>query len=462
MIGVVKHVAMNNQTTITAIATPAGRGGVSIIRVSGPKAKDIAADIFNKPLPPRLAQHGAFLDKEGETIDLGLALFFPGPHSFTGEDVVELHGHGGPVITDVLLQRVLALGAQLARPGEFSERAFLNDKIDLAQAEAIADLIDSSSTQAARAAMRSLQGVFSSKVKAILAQLIKLRVYIEAAIDFPEEEIDFLADDNINKSLAEIIDATSNLLKEAGQGVLLKEGLQVVIAGPPNAGKSSLLNCLAGYDSAIVTSIPGTTRDVLKENIHIDGLPLHIIDTAGLHSSSDEVEQEGMRRAEKAIAQADLVLLLCDISQSAITAPQQIWENFDIALPENTPIIIVQNKIDLTNDEPVLNTTQTHPTIKLSVKTNQGIDLLKQQLKEYAGYQSDSAGDFSARRRHLDALTEAKKSLLTGQQQLEQHKAGELLAEDLRSAQQALGKITGDYTADDLLGEIFSSFCIGK
>lgn len=441
--------------TIAAIATPPGRGGVGIIRISGPKTTEIAQSILGLLPKPRFAEYSVFQDQNGAAIDHGIALFFPKPHSFTGEDVLELHAHGGPVILDCLLHRILALGARLARPGEFSERAFLNDKLDLVQAEAIADLIDASSEQAARAAVRSLQGDFSKQIQQLVTALIHLRTYVEAAIDFPEEEVDFLTEGKISEKVSELLQQLQRLQSTARQGSLLREGMTVVIAGAPNAGKSSLLNALSGREVAIVTDIPGTTRDVLRDAIQIDGLPLHIIDTAGLRDSVDSVEQEGIRRAMLEIDSADRILLVVDGTNNA---PLPLF--FDKKLTNN--FTIIRNKIDLLDETPVLQNEKGTPVISLSAKTGAGVPLLREHLKACMGYQANYEGGFTARRRHLDALKRAGQALKNGHRQLATYRAGELLAEDLRQAQVALSEITGEFTSDDLLGNIFASFCIGK
>ncbi|GGX83721.1 tRNA modification GTPase MnmE [Litchfieldella qijiaojingensis] len=455
------HHPLYTQDTIAALATPPGRGGVGIVRVSGPGCRDIATTILGHCPAPRQAYYGPFGGAEG-IIDEGIALFFRGPHSFTGEDVLELQGHGGPVIMDLLLERCVQLGARLARPGEFSERAFLNDKLDLAQAEAIADLIDASSRTAAENALRSLQGEFSRRVEALVQRLIELRMYVEAAIDFPEEEIDFLADGHVAAKLGEVIAELAEVRAAAGQGALMREGMSVVIAGRPNAGKSSLLNALTEQDTAIVTEIEGTTRDVLREHIHIDGMPLHVIDTAGLRDTPDAVEQIGVARAWAEIEKADRVLLLVDAATTQATDPMAIWPEFVSRLPVPERLTLVRNKIDTSAEPPGLDTSTTPPTLRLSAKTGQGLDDLKAHLKNVMGYSATTEGRFSARRRHLDALDRAKRALTSGEAQLHGYGAGELLAEDLRDAQQALGEITGEFSADDLLGEIFGSFCIGK
>ncbi len=448
--------------TITAQATPPGRGGVGIVRVSGPLAKTISEQVLNIELKPRYAHYGPFFDDQGSEIDQGIALYFPGPNSFTGEDVLELQGHGGPIIIDLILKRVMALGARLAKPGEFSERAFLNDKLDLAQAEAIADLIDSSSEQAARCAIRSLQGEFSNRIHSLVEGLINLRIYVEAAIDFPEEEIDFLADGKVIGDLKSVLQQVEAVQAEARQGSLLREGMSVVIAGRPNAGKSSLLNALAGRETAIVTDIAGTTRDVLREHIHIDGMPLHIIDTAGLRDAPDEVERIGINRAWEEIRKADRVLLMVDSQSTSTDDPEQIWPEFVHQLPESSRITVIRNKADLSGETIGQSEAHDHTTITLSAKDQQGVDLLRAHLKETMGFSSTTEGGFMARRRHLDALERAHQLLVTGIDQLEFNGAGELLAEDLRQAQNALNEITGEFTPDDLLGRIFSSFCIGK
>lgn len=443
-----------NTDTIAAIATPPGRGGVGIIRVSGPLVKNIAKKILGKIPQPRFADYLSFFDQNNETIDSGLALYFVGPNSFTGEDVLELQGHGGPVVMDLLLQRVLDSGARIAKPGEFSERAFLNDKVDLAQAEAIADLIEAGSEQAAKSAVKSLQGEFSRWIDQSVEALTHLRMYVEAAIDFPEEEIDFLSDGHVTSSLENILAEMDKIFASAQQGVLLRDGMRVVLIGQPNTGKSSLLNALAGRDSAIVTHIAGTTRDVLREEINIDGMPLHVIDTAGLRESDDVVEQEGIKRTWLEIEQADRALLLIDDKTGITDEDEKIRQK----LPTSLAVTIVRNKIDLTKTSAYIKECE----IALSAKSGQGVELLRDHLKKIMGYTGLTEGVFLARRRHLDALIRAKEFVLNGQTQLKEAKAGELLAEDLRQAQQALGEITGFVSSDELLGRIFSSFCIGK
>lgn len=442
--------------TIAAMATPPGRGGVAIVRLSGSKAYAIALQLTTRNLiNPRTAHYCSFTNRQGELIDQGIVLYFKAPHSFTGEDVIELQVHGSPVLVDLLLQECLINGARLARPGEFSERAFLNDKMDLTQAEAIADLINASSLTAARLAVRSLQGEFSQRIAAFNEQLIHLRLYVEAAIDFPEEEIDFLADGKVATLLAQIIAYLAQIQREATQGAMLREGLTVVIAGRPNAGKSTLINSLAGRDVAIVTEIAGTTRDVMREHLLLDDLPIHIVDTAGLRSSEDIVEQEGIKRAWQEVSQADCVLMVVDIKQADVA--EELSSEIKQKLPPDVPVISVFNKIDCVGRDPA----QQENAIYLSAKSGAGLDLLIAAIKTLAGFQP-TEGKFLARRRHLTALDKAMHLLLNGQQQLSQARAGELLAEDLRLAHQALGEITGEFSSDDLLGKIFSSFCIGK
>ncbi|MGJ8525960.1 tRNA modification GTPase MnmE [Halomonadaceae bacterium LMG 33818] len=451
-----------DQDTISAQATPPGRGGVGIVRLSGRKVSELAHAILGFAPKARHAHYGPFLAEDGSVIDHGIALYFPGPHSFTGEDVLELQAHGGPVIIDWLLERTLQLGARLARPGEFSERAFLNDKLDLAQAEAISDLIEASSRAAASNALRSLQGEFSKRISALTTALIELRVYVEAAIDFPEEEIDFIGDGIVASRLQNIQERLESVMASAAQGSLMREGMSVVIAGRPNAGKSSLLNALTERDSAIVTDIAGTTRDVLREHIHLEGMPLHLIDTAGLRDTPDAVEKIGVQRAWDEIEKADRVLLLVDATSTDSLDPQEIWPEFVSRLPHPEQLTLVRNKVDLSGEGSESNLSTTPPVIRISAQQGLGVDNLKSHLKNVMGYNATNEGQFSARRRHLEALERAKASLETGALQLNEGGAGELLAEDLRSAQQALGEITGEFTADDLLGEIFGSFCIGK
>jgi tRNA modification GTPase len=442
--------------TIAAIATPPGAGGVGVLRISGSAVPNLFTPLLGQTPAPRVATLAAFLDGDGQAIDQGLALYFPAPHSFTGEHVLELQGHGGPVVMNLLLQRALALGARMARPGEFSERAFLNDKLDLAQAEAIADLIAAGTEQAARAAQRSLQGEFSRRITDLVERLVQLRVYVEAAIDFPDEEVDFLADPAVVERLQEITELLAGVRQQAHHGQLLRDGLTLALAGRPNAGKSSLLNALAGSDRAIVTDIAGTTRDVLREAIQIDGIPLHIMDTAGLRDSDDQVEREGVRRAREALQSADHVLLVHDESGADAT----LW----LEVPPGTAFTEVHNKIDVSGDPPRLErASEGEPArIWLSAQTGEGVELLKQHLKSMAGVDPSGGGSFTARTRHLEALGEAAMHLDQGRHQLTDHQAGELLAEELRLAQNSLGTITGEISSDELLGRIFASFCIGK
>jgi len=427
------------------------------VRISGPAVCRICTEILGKVPEPRHAEFANFCDGAGEIIDGGIALFFPDPNSFTGEDVLELQGHGGPVVMDLLLQRVLQLGARLAQPGEFSQRAFLNGKLDLAQAEAIADLIESGTEAAARLAVRSLAGDFSDRINTLVYAVTQLRMHVEAAIDFPEEEIDFLADDKVSTNLLAIQQQLADVQKSAAVGRLLRDGLILVIAGPPNAGKSSIMNRLSGRDTAIVTDVPGTTRDLLKEQIQIDGLPLHLIDTAGLRESGDQVEQEGIRRALEQIANADRVLWVFDDQAD----PEHAAFERD-SLPSDIPVTFIRNKIDLTGRDPGVTETDNGAEIAISAHSDSGIELLREYLKQSVGFHGVQEGEFLARRRHLDALERAAQHLHAGEQALERTGSGELLAEDLRQVQMALSEITGEFTADDLLGEIFSSFCIGK
>ncbi len=440
--------------TIAAIATPSGNGGVGVIRISGPSTADIARKIGGKLPKPRYATFCQFRDNHGETIDSGLMLYFAAPASFTGEDTLELQGHGGSVVMDILLRRVLALGARLAEPGEFSRRAFLNNKIDLTQAEAIADLISSGTEQAARSAQQSMQGVFSRQIDELIDELIELRVFIEAAIDFVDEEIDFLGDGVVAQRIASIEVRIAAIGRTAQQGRLLHDGMTVVLVGKPNAGKSSLLNALAGHEAAIVTPIAGTTRDVLRERIQIDGMPLHIIDTAGLRESENPVEQEGIRRAHVEIAKADRILLLIDITD---TDGEPTLDN----LPPNAKLTRIYNKLDLIGGHPSIVDTLNGCDIHLSIKTGDGLDLLKQHLKHSMGYIETNNNVFVARTRHIQALLQAEQAIVNAASQLQVF-AHELVAEELRLAQQHLSTITGEFTSDDLLGEIFSSFCIGK
>jgi tRNA modification GTPase len=442
--------------TIVAAATPAGRGGIGIVRVSGLLAPKIAQAMLGRVPDARVATHARFADAAGVCLDEGLALYFEAPASFTGEDVLELHGHGGPVVLESLIERAVQLGARRALPGEFTQRAYLNGKLDLAQAEAVADLIDAGSQAAARAAIRSLQGEFSARIDALAEQLVDLRAYVEAAIDFPEEEIDFLADAALHARLAAVRTDFAAVEAAARQGRLLNEGLSVVIAGPPNAGKSTLLNSLAGYDAAIVTPIAGTTRDVLRERVLIGGVPVEFLDTAGLRDSEHPIESEGIRRAHAAIAQADRVLFIVD----AATDPAAAAFNAHRAqLPAGVAVTLVLNKIDLA---PQIAPVAGVDCLCISARTGQGLAQLREHLLRGAGFLGAEQGSLSARARHLAALAEATAHLEAAAAQLTVGRAGELAAEELRRSHQALGLITGQTTSDELLGRIFASFCIGK
>lgn len=443
--------------TIAAIATPPGKGGIGIVRASGPHCGQICTSLFGQVLPARQASLLPFTDDDGAILDRGIALYFPAPHSYTGEDVLELQAHGGPVLLQMLLDRLIALGARLARPGEFTERAFLNNKLDLTQAEAVADLIDSSSAQAVRAAARSLEGSFSETVSTLQQQLTYLRSYIEAALDFPEEEIDFLSDQQLNDTLQKTQKYIASTLRTARSGSVLRQGMTVVILGSPNAGKSSLLNCLAGRDAAIVTDIAGTTRDVLREHIHIDGMPLHIIDTAGLRDSADVIEQEGVRRAWDEVGRADHILLLIDDAIGITPADKKIIDN----VPKGKSLDIIYNKIDKSGHAPEIKQDQNQTHIWVSVKTGAGIEALAEYLKNSVGYQQSQENSVIARQRHIIALEQVQQAVDAAAKQLT-HRSGELSAEELRRAQQSLSELTGEFGSEDLLGEIFSSFCIGK
>jgi tRNA modification GTPase len=438
--------------TIVAAATPPGKGGVGIVRISGHDAEKIAEKIAGPLAAPRTAARATFTDSQQNPIDSGLLLFFPDTGSFTGEPVVELHGHGGPIVMSMLVQAAVDLGARRAEPGEFSQRAFLNGKLDLVQAESIADLIESGTAQSARAAHRSLSGEFSTQVDALAERLIRLRLHVEAAIDFPEEEIDFLSDTRLLEQLDNCERAFATLQRQSEAGRILRDGFQVVIVGKPNAGKSSLMNLLSGEDAAIVTQYAGTTRDILREQIDIDGLAVEIVDTAGLRDNPDEIEAEGIRRAREALKKADAALLIVDATDVGHT---------DHDLPDDIPVIVLRNKIDLSNDAPGLVQDEPH-TLNISAKTGAGLEALRETIKEVAGHEGEAGGAFTARKRHVDALIDAATHFQAGREALEKNKAGELLAEELRLAQESLGSITGEFTSDDLLGRIFSEFCIGK
>ena len=450
--------------TIVALATPYGRGGVAVIRISGPNIQAIVTQLLGHVPKKRYAEYLSFLAEDGTPIDEGLALYFPAPNSFTGEDVLELQGHGGPVIVDCLLKRVMQLGARLARPGEFTERAFLNSKLDLVQAEAISDLIDAESEQAARAAMRSLQGDFSLRINQMRDTLIGLRTWLEAAIDFVDENIDFLKDTEVINKLHSILGDIQEIKSLAKQGTLLKEGLSLAIVGPPNVGKSSLLNKLSAQESSIVTSFAGTTRDVIREKVQIDGLLLNIVDTAGLRTTTDEVENEGIKRTLAEIVKADLILWVVDHATTSV-GDLKFWKEQQTFLKDifsDKRIIIIRNKIDLKQEKASIDREMDFNVIKLSAKTGDGLTLLFSFLKKCAGYTISSEGNFSARRRHLEALTKTEVALCNGLIKLKGNHFFELLAEDLFIAQNCLGEITGQFTTNDLLGKIFSSFCIGK
>jgi tRNA modification GTPase len=441
--------------TIAAIASAPARGAIGVLRVSGPLVPALALAVLGFAPEPRRAHRARFLDRDGAPIDEGIALYFPAPASFTGEHVLELQGHGGLIVMDLLLARLLELGARAARAGEFSERAFLNGKMDVAQAEAVADLIDAGTASAARAAVRSMGGELSSRIAELQSLLTDLRVQVEAAIDFPDEDIDFLKSSAIASKLERVIATFDAIERAARQGALLRDGLTVVIAGEPNAGKSSLLNALAGEDVAIVTAAPGTTRDVLKQSFNLDGLPLHLIDTAGLREADDLAEREGVRRAREQLRRADLILHVIDFAAGG--ADTSLLEE----LPTDVPVTRVLNKIDLL-DLPASAETGPNPRLFVSARTGAGIDLLRAHLKERAGYREIESGALAARRRHLDALRRARALADAAREATSEARGLELFAEDLRLAQRALGEITGEFGSEDLLGAIFGSFCIGK
>ena len=440
--------------TIVAAATPPGVGGIGIVRISGGDAERLARALLGSLPEPRTASYRSFRDASGEKLDAGLALYFPAPASFTGESVLELHCHGGPIVVSLLVDAAVALGARHAAPGEFTKRAFLNDKLDLVQAEAIADLIGSGTAQAARAALRSLSGTFSRDVDALAEQLIRLRMHVEAAIDFPEEEIDFLSDAALAARLDECAAAFEELTKSASIGRVLCDGYRVVLVGRPNAGKSSLLNRLSGEEAAIVTEVAGTTRDILREQINIDGLAVELVDTAGLRDDPDRIEEEGIRRAREAMKSADAVLWIQDATDPGVAT-------LDEELPEGAEVTIIRNKVDLTSEVPGA-AAEDPGVIGLSAKTGAGIEALRERLRQLAGYRNLGEGAFTARRRHTNALRRAAEHFATGRRALDEARAGELLAEELRLAQEALGEITGVVSSDDLLGRIFADFCIGK
>ena len=441
--------------TICAIASAIGQSGIGIIRVSGPLARSIAKQILHTDIKPRYAYYGAFYGNDNSIIDKGVAILFSAPNSFTGEDVVEFHGHGGSSVLRKLLETIIESNVRLAEPGEFTKRAFLNGKMDLIQAEAVQDLIQSNSEESALSAVRSLTGEFSAKINKILSELVSLRVFVEATIDFSDEEIDFLESHEVSNKLDSLKKSLIDILNTATQGAILRDGIHVAIAGKPNAGKSSLLNTLTKQSTAIVTHIAGTTRDVLKETIYVEGMPVHIIDTAGLHNSDDVIEQEGIRRAHKEINNADLVLLVYDSRDSELDLT---------ILPDSVkdkPKIVIKNKIDLVDLKPRIHKVDNLMEIAISAKNGEGIDLVRGALSEFAGLNSSIEGVFLARKRHINAIEETLVFISNAIEQLEQG-SSELVAEDLRQAGLQLSQVTGEFSSDDLLGEIFTSFCIGK
>lgn len=446
---------IHKSDTICALATAYGQSGIGVIRVTGPLSKSISKKILHQDLQPRYAYYGSFFDNDNNLIDKGVAIAFPGPNSYTGEDVVEFQGHGGVSVIRKLLATIISLDVRVAEPGEFTKRAFLNGKMDLVQAEAVQDLIQSSSEESALSAVRSLTGEFSEKINQILSELISLRVFVEATIDFSDEEIDFLESHEVSSKLHSLKVTLLNILESANQGAILRDGIHVAIAGKPNAGKSSLLNSLTKQPSAIVTDVAGTTRDVLKETIQIDGMPIHIIDTAGLHNSDNIIEQEGIRRAHTEINNADVVLLVYDASDKSV----------DLSiLPESVkdkPKIVIKNKIDLTGSKTGIQNIQNNPEISISAKNGDGINIVRKALADFAGLNSNTEGVFLARKRHIIAINETLSFINSAISQLDGG-ASELVAEDLRQAGMHLGQITGEFSSDDLLGQIFSSFCIGK
>lgn len=446
---------MPENDTIAAIATAAGRGGIGVVRVSGPRLAPFMDDIIGQPVAPRQATLVKFYAASGEIIDQGIALFFPAPHSYTGEDILELQGHGGPVVLREILKRCLELGARPARPGEFTERAFLNDKLDLAQAESVADLIDAATAEAAKGAMRSLQGAFSQRIGELTGAIIELRALVEATLDFPDDEIDFLKQADAEGKLLAVRERLQEVLSASQQGSLLREGIHIVLAGQPNVGKSSLLNRLAGEELAIVTEVPGTTRDAIRLSINLNGVPVHVIDTAGLRESDNLVEKIGIARTWAAIEKADLVLVMLDASQGESAADRAILAQ----LPSGLPSITVMNKIDLTGRAPALEKIAGKTSIWLSAKAGIGVDRLRDAILEAVGWRADGEGLYMARERHLQALEQASTHL---ERAGREGRRLELFAEELRLGQQALEAITGKYTSDDLLGEIFGRFCIGK
>jgi len=450
-----------SRDTIVARATPPGCGGVGIVRVSGPLVSELVLKVLDKKLSPRVACFCRFLGDRSLVVDEGIALLFPGPNSFTGEDVFEFHGHGSPVVLDLIISLLVSLGARIAKPGEFSERAFLNDKMDLTQAEAVADLISASSVQSAHAAMRSLQGDFSLRIHSIVDGLVELRSFIEAAIDFPDDDIDFLAESNVQQRLEGFVDDLKLVLRSAKQGVLLRDGISIVILGKPNAGKSSLLNRLALQETAIVTDIPGTTRDVVKVVVHVDGMPVQIVDTAGIRPDdehSDSVESEGIRRTWEQVKQCDHVFIIYDCSEVNVVDPFSLFPELKALDLHAGDMTLVRNKIDLIDGDVGRRDCDGVVQLSVSVKDDLGVDDLRLRLKEVAGLNEDFDGEFMARRRHLEALDDALGFLVSSVSQ----RQGELVAEELRQAQRKLGEITGVFTNEDLLDNIFRKFCIGK
>ena len=447
--------AIDYKDTIAAIATASGAGGIGVVRVSGPLSQAIANRILGHCPTPRHAAYLPFLDENQQLIDRGIAIFYPNPNSYTGEDVLELQAHGGTALMQLILARCIALGARQAEPGEFTRRAYLNDKMDLAQAEAVADVINASTIEAARSAVRSLSGEFSNSINQVLAKLVNLRMYVEACLDFPEEEIDFITQGKVSEKLADVARELNMVFAKAKQGSLLREGIHVVLIGQPNVGKSSLMNALAGEEVAIVTAIAGTTRDTIKSAIQIQGVPLHIVDTAGLRETEDEVEKSGILRTWRATETADIALLLIDTAHGITEVEKSILDR----LPQEIAKIWVHNKIDVSRETPEIHETDIETHIYLSAKTGQGLDLLKTQLLKQVGYQAIGEGAFMARARHLQALTQVSQHLQNASLQIN---SAELVAEELRLAQESLSNITGEFTPDDLLGEIFSKFCIGK
>lgn len=442
----------SNHDLIAAIATAPGRGGIGVVRVSGMDVSPVMDGIVGRRLEPRFATFSSFRDASGQPLDAGIALFFPAPHSFTGESVLELQGHGGPQVLQLVLERCFELGARAAEPGEFTRRAFLNDKIDLAQAESIADLIDAQSREAARSAVRSLSGEFSSHIRELVEWLIRLRMLVEATLDFPDEEIDFLERDDASGQLAAIEKKMAWVMAQARQGALLREGLNVVLIGQPNVGKSSLLNQLAGYEAAIVTDVAGTTRDTVREAIQIEGVPLHITDTAGLRETDDRVEKIGIARTWEAVSRADIAILLVDAGHGI-----GVDEEIILGRLPDIPRLMVHNKIDIAAELPRIS--ENGMELWLSAKTGLGMELLRQRLLALAGWQATGEGLFMARSRHVEALKRAQQHLESAGRA---HAQLEFFAEELRLVQEVLSEITGEFSADDLLGEIFSRFCIGK